>query len=162
MAYYGPGGRIYFEHQDNLKSADGLYSPYPDEQALGALVSIRSVAPSGGDERIHAVFPARRPPFAASNMPLVSPDGKWVAYQAARDIYVAPLRAGKKAATFDPDPNRQERGVRRISRVGGIFHRWRNDGRVEFADGRNLVVVDPRTGQETRTPVDLVLPGPAP
>ena len=149
-AWFGEDGRIYFEYQENQKSIDGLYSPFPPDEALGALVSVRSIALEGGPIRTHVIFPARRPPFAASNVPLISPRGDWVVFQAARDIYVAPILDKKRPLRIDPDPNAVQRGVRRLSRMGGIFHRWRDADHVEFADGRDDVVVNVRTGTESR------------
>ncbi|MDT9600355.1 amidohydrolase family protein [Sphingosinicella rhizophila] len=162
-AYFGADGRIYFEHQNDRKAAQGLYSPFPDDKARAATVSVRSVDLTGSGERIHANFPARGIAFSAANLPLLSADGKWIAFQAARDIYVAPASgAAGRPAEVEPDPNIAMPGKRRLSPMGGIFHRWRNAEEVEFIDGRDHVAVDARTGRETRTPIRIRLKGNAP
>ena len=61
-----------------------------------------------------------------------SPDGRWVAYMSNEsgqmEIYVRPF-AGPAAAGADADPSG---GQWQISTAGGVYPRWRPDGRELF------------------------------
>lgn len=161
-ASFGQDGRIYFEHQNDPAAAAGLYAAFPEPRALAATVSVRSVRADGSDLRIHAEFPARGTAFGASNLPLMSPSGEFVAFQAARDIFVVPAATGDQPVNVDPDPDDVMPGKQRLSSRGGIFHHWRSDHELEFFDGRDHMVVDVRTGKETRTPLAISIKGTAP
>jgi len=140
LAGIGPDGRLTFANQDSPASFSPLlYKPFPDSAALANVVRVRSVDWEGQDIREHAEFPARR---GKGNTPLLSPDGKWVAYDAAHEMYAAPLDGGAGSTKVDPNPNHPAEGRVRIGTWGGIYPRWRNATTLEFASGRRYLTYD--------------------
>jgi Tol biopolymer transport system component len=130
-------GRVYFESQPDPAAAAGLYEPYPPPQALEQIVHLQSVGLDGGEPRVHLAFPPFWPRFTGSHRPVISPDGKWVAY---------------------PNPNVPHADTTRVGAEGGMYHRWRNSGVLEFVSGSDYVTYDVRTGARRTTPVDLRIP----
>src|SRR4249919_3299509 len=55
-----------------------------------------------------------------------SPDGRWLAIQQKQDIYLAPVPrlAAGDSLVVDLSPNAA--GLRRLTREGGMYARWRN------------------------------------
>jgi Tol biopolymer transport system component len=115
-ASFGLGGRIFFPEE----------AP-PDSQPRGvALVSVRS---DGSDRRLHVALP-----FA--DEVVVSPDGRWVAFAEAFNVYVAPMPTATGAAPLPRiDKRGAASGVRQLTREGGLYPRWRDAGSLEFGSG---------------------------
>jgi len=92
-------------------SEDGKYLLY-DQDGTWAL-------PLGGD---HKPFQITTPNDADINYPQLSPDSRWMLYQSNEsgrlEVYVVPFGGG--------------RGKWQISNSGGIWPRWRRDGREIF------------------------------
>ena len=65
------------------------------------VVRIRTVDWEGTGLRSHLEFPVRR---GRGNTPVWSPDGSFVAFDAAHVIYVAPTRADQEHQKIEPDP----------------------------------------------------------
>jgi len=107
-------GRIWFPHQ--LSGAPQLTT---------SLVSIR---PDGSDRRVHATFG-----WADEVAP--SPDGRWVAYQEADDVFLAPLPLATGEAPVRIDTERGKLPVTTLSLEGGLYPRWRDANTVEFGAG---------------------------
>jgi predicted RNA-binding protein YlqC (UPF0109 family) len=103
-------------------SSDGKYviegEQFPDTNVDLMLVSLSD----------HSVSPFVRTP-TNDWMPAFSPDGHWVAYQTAAQIYVRRF----------PDTGEQWQ----ISTAGGLFPKWSNDGKTVFytsPDGTFMMV----------------------
>ena len=62
-----------------------------------------------------------------------SPDGRWLAFQEANDIWVTPL-PGAEGNDGPITLNRRDPTlpIERLSRTGGLFVRWRDASTVEF------------------------------
>jgi Tol biopolymer transport system component len=139
--YFLTDGRLAFEQQARAAAARELFQPFPSVDAYSAKVSIVAQRPEpGAPQQVIATFPARNArAFGAGNRPLLSPDGRWVAFEAAREIYVAPAQSADGTTSFiETDPNQPTANGRRISRAGGIYPRWLRDGTLEFMSGRTL------------------------
>ena len=71
--YFGPQGRLHFQHQDGSSAARSLlYYPFPSDSALRLVLHVRSVAPNGGTVRNHVTLPAS---FGGGSEPVLSPGG---------------------------------------------------------------------------------------
>jgi Tol biopolymer transport system component len=154
-------GRVYFEFQENPAAAAGLYQPYPSQEALAQRVELQSVHLDGSDRRAHVAFPASWVAFAGGNRPSISPDGKWIAFQAAQSVYVTPFQempAGAAVRLIDPDPNVARADVVRVGEDGGAYHRWREAQVLEFVTGNDYVTYDVRSRKRTVVPIDLRVP----
>jgi Tol biopolymer transport system component/imidazolonepropionase-like amidohydrolase len=105
---WGPDGRIFFPEITN------------------AGVEVASVGRDGADRRVHMVLES-----AEEVAP--SPDGRWLAFQEANDIWVTPL-APAEGAGGPVALNRRDGSlpIERLSRTGGLFVRWRDASTVEF------------------------------
>jgi Tol biopolymer transport system component/imidazolonepropionase-like amidohydrolase len=95
--------------------------------------------------------------------PSLSPDGKWIAYDAERVIYLVPVPERGAAARAVP-ANPADTSVRaiRISPGGGVDHRWRRDGSLEYANGDRYETYDPATQRHAGQTIGLTLPRPIP
>jgi hypothetical protein len=158
-ASFGPDDRIISYGQDDVQASFDLRSPYPDEAALSQVVRVRSVDRNGGDSREHAIFPPRIDFIGGTNRPLISPDGRHVAFESGRSIFLAELDSGAGAATeADPNPNVEVAGRIRIGDKAGIFHRWRNADTVEFMTGNTYVSYNTQTGEKQQVEISLRVP----
>ena len=109
--------------------------------------------------RTHLEFPARR---GQGNTPVWSPDGKWVAFDAAREIYLSPTTAAAAGQKIEPNPNVPSPGRVRVGDWGGIFPHWRDAATLEFASGHRYVTYDVATGKAHAVEIRLRLPRPKP
>jgi Tol biopolymer transport system component/imidazolonepropionase-like amidohydrolase len=160
LPHRGPDGRISYAHQENPRFASGeLYRPFPHDDALAQKVRLRSVDWRGGEPVDHAVLPPRRD---HGNEPALSPDGKWVAFDAAHEIYVAPVAAGGSAPSIETDPNVAATGRVRVGDFGGMYARWRSATEVEFVSGPRYLRHDVTTGKTETTVIALKVPRPKP
>jgi Tol biopolymer transport system component/imidazolonepropionase-like amidohydrolase len=135
---YGPDGRIFFR-----RFAPG------ERATISQLVSVR---PDGSDERIHMTFPY-------ADEIVVSPDGRYVAFQEADDVYTVPLPYLGTAA----DPVHVERSggtlpVTRLSTEGGLFPRWRGNRVIEFGSANRYYRYDVSAESADSFEVDLQMP----
>lgn len=109
-------GRIWFPHQVQ----NGF---------VNITTSLVSVRPDGTDRRVHATF-------SLADEVAPSPDGKWVTFQEADNVFLAPLPPATGV-----NPVRIETGARgtlpvtRLSNEGGLFPRWRDNNTVDFGSG---------------------------
>ena len=112
------------------------------------LVSMRF---DGTDRKAHlkvtGYVDARRPqpqPTPADEA-LISPTGDRVLVQADNHVFVVPLPmvGGETPSVSVANPNNSAIPVRQLSRVGGEFIAWQNDGRgVTYALGRTVFMYD--------------------
>ncbi len=152
-ARFGVDGRLYFAYIRNAAALPRLRLPFPDEEALGQFLYLRSIAPDGGDPRDHLRFPPR----LRDSDPVLSPDGRWVAFEASRSIYVtrAPVDT---TSVINPNPNEEVPGRIRIGNRGGIYHSWRDARTLQFASGNQYITYDVATGKIATVPIHLRIP----
>ncbi len=161
--YFGSDGRLYFQHQDRAGAARSLlYYPFPTDDALGLTINVRSVGANGGQAIDHLRAPAAA---GAGSEPVLSPTGKWVAFQAGRFIHVAPIgqpSASGGALRISTSPNDSAPGRTRVFDGGGLYHSWRDSSTLQFASGNRYVTHDVATGRTRAITVKLRIPRPTP
>jgi Tol biopolymer transport system component len=138
-ASFGPDGRVFYPEE----------AP-PDSQARG--VALVSVQPDGTDRRVHLTLPF-------SDEVVVSPDGNWVAFAEAFNVYVSAM----PAATAGKAPARIEKragapGVRQLTLEGGLYPRWRDAGSLEFGSGQRYYRHDVAGRRTDTTRIRLSVP----
>ncbi|MDA1103387.1 MAG: amidohydrolase family protein [Gemmatimonadetes bacterium] len=128
---YGPEGRIF----------------YPEIRSGGmVLVSVR---PDGFEARDHLQLDA------ADEM-VPSPDGRWVAFQEGDNVYLTAFPfSGTGGDAIDLDKRDGRLPVRRLSREGGLFPRWKDANTVEFGSATNYF--EYRVAEQTADTVDVSL-----
>ena len=157
VAGQGPGGTLTFATQAVPLSGSPLATkPFPDSAFMADVVRARRADWNGAIDSGAVEFPVR---LGRGNTPVWSPDGKWVAFDAAHEIYAAPAAAGGK---IEPDPNVPAEGRVHIGTWGGINPRWRDAGTLEFASGRRYVTWSAATGKASAVEIRLTLPKPKP
>lgn len=156
--YFGPEGRLYFQQQDRSNAARGLlYYPFPSDSALSLVLRVRSVPPNGGATQDHVTLPAT---FGAGTEPLLSPDGKWTAFQVAHFIHVVATPAG--TGRINTNPNDSVPGRVRVYDGGGIYHSWRDGNTLQFASGNRYITYDVAARRLDSVRIDLRIPRPTP
>lgn len=122
QASFGPDGRLFFpqagEHEDE-----------------GSVTYLASVRRDGTDRRLHLSFP-----WADEIVP--SPDGRRVAFQEGDNIYLTTFpRLGTGGEPVHIDKRGGKLPVRQVSRQGGLFPRWVDEGStLEFGSGNRHFV----------------------
>lgn len=115
-ASFGPDGRIFYPEE----------AP-PDSQSRG--VALVSMQPDGGDRQTHLLLP-----FA--DEVVVSPDGRWVAFAEAFNVYLTAMPpAGGAEAPPRIDKRADHPEVRQLTLEGGLYPRWRDANTLEFGSG---------------------------
>ena len=118
---YGPNGRIFYPQLGKGRGDSTM------------LVSVR---PDGNDRREHLTFPY-------ADEVVVSPNGKWVAFNEGDNVYVTGLpMAGSAGTPLVIDKKKGPFPVRRLSMTGGLFPSWRNDTTVQFGSGPFYIAYD--------------------
>ena len=134
-------GRIWFPHQ--LSGAPQLQT---------SLVSVR---PDGSDRRVHATFG-----WADEVAP--SPDGRWVAFQEADDVFLAPLPLATGETPVRIETERGKLPVTKLSLEGGLFPRWRDANTVEFGAGARYFTYHVAEKRADTVAIRLSVPRPVP
>jgi Tol biopolymer transport system component len=141
---FGPDGRVFYTELKTKPTAD----PFQPVIA-GTLTSVRL---DGSDKTIHAEVS-----FADQVIP--SPDGKWIAFSQAGNVFVAPFvlnaTAGKPLTL---DKNGGTMPVTRLSREGGLYPRWRSDGVLDFGNGPSFYTHHLSSGRTDTVSVRLTQP----
>ncbi|MDH3272720.1 MAG: amidohydrolase family protein, partial [Gemmatimonadota bacterium] len=137
-ASFGAEGRVYYPEE----------AP-PDSARRGT--ALVSVLPDGTDRRVHAILP-----FADEVVP--SPDGRWVAFAEAFNVYVAPMPEVRPDGTLRLIDKREDADVRRLSLEGGLYPRWRGPGTLEFGSGARYYAHDLVSGRTDTVRVELSVP----
>ncbi len=140
----GADGRLYYVAPKTFGPGDG-FSP----QSGVEVVSVRF---DGTDRKVHARV-------NSADDATVSPDGKWIAFTQGANVYVAPLPSG---GTGDQVPTIAKQNgsftAKPLSTEGGLYPRWRNATRVDFASGDRFFSVDVATGRADTVTVKLTSP----
>lgn len=137
-ASFGAEGRVYYPEE----------AP-PDSSRRGT--ALVSVDPDGNDRRVHVVLP-----FADEVVP--SPDGQWVAFAEAFNVYVAPMPEVSAGNTPRRIDKRRDTGVRRLTLEGGLYPRWRGPSTLEFGSGVRYYRYDVGTQRTDTTEIALSVP----
>ena len=77
-------GRISFTRQSRSKNPMVFMEPFPGEDTTSRTFEVITVAPDGGNERRHALFPPRS---GAGNSPMLMPDGKSVLFESGQRLF---------------------------------------------------------------------------
>ncbi|MDP1618073.1 amidohydrolase family protein [Phenylobacterium sp.] len=142
---FGADGRIY------VASPTEAADPLGDARFAALL---RSVAPDGGDPRIHAGL-------GAASGAVISPDGRHLAFEAGENIFLARLDpAAARLPVLAADDPRSS--IQQITTRGGGFASWSADGRLAFLQGPDLKLVDPESGGEQTVATALQVPSNTP
>lgn len=137
-ASFGAEGRVYYPEE----------AP-PDSTRRGtALVSVRA---DGTDRRVHVVLP-----FADEIVP--SPDGRWVAFAEAFNVYVAPMPEPQADGSPSRMDKRENVDVRRLTLEGGLYPRWRGPSTLEFGSGARYYSHDVVSQLTDTARIDLAVP----
>jgi hypothetical protein len=71
--------------------------------------------------------------FPLADEVVVSPDGKWVAFQESDNVWVSPFPyAGVGGTTLRLDRNRPRLPATRLTREGGLYPTWRNATTLDY------------------------------
>lgn len=135
---WGPDGRIFYPHL--TIAASGLETTF------------YSIRPDGLDRRAHLTFP-----FA--DEVVTSPDGKWIAFQEADNVWVTPFPyAGSGGAPIRIDRARGKLPTTKLSKEGGLFPRWRDNTTVEFGSADRYVAYSVDTKRADTVTIRLAVP----
>lgn len=160
VAGLGPNGHLTFATiAVPLFGSPLAVKPFPDSAFLANVVRVRSAGWDGTFDSASVEFPAR---WGTGNAPVWSPDGAWVAFDAAHEIYLAPTVPTAVGQTVEPNPNVVSPGRVYAGPGGGIYPRWHHAGMLEYASGPRYVRYSTATRQATAVTVRLTVPKPKP
>ena len=92
---------------------------------------------------------------------MISPDGRWIAWVYRFDLYLAPSDAALARTGVAPMALSDPR-VRRLTRQGGLYPRWRDAHNLECVSGNRYYVFDVATGRSDTLSIDLSIARPVP
>jgi Tol biopolymer transport system component/imidazolonepropionase-like amidohydrolase len=135
---YGPDGRIFYLQ---------LFSTGPTTES-----TLYSVRPDGSDRRAHVSFPL-------ADEAMVSPDGKWLAFQESDNVWVTPFVVGGSGGTpIRIDRNRPKLPATRLTSTGGLFPTWRNDSTLDYGSADRFFSYRPASKRADTTRIALNIP----
>ena len=141
QASIGADGRVYYPETSG-----------PGEGETREFSEIKSVRLDGSDPRVHLRFPY-------ADEAVVSPDGRWLAFQEGDNIYLMSFPSGGTgAATVRIDKRRGQLHVTPVSTEGGNYPRWRNNSTLEFVSGPQFHTYNAETRKLDSVPIRLELP----
>jgi len=135
---YGPDGRIF----------------YPQLTSSGATTEtlLHSVRPDGSDRRTHLSF-------AFADEVMVSPDGRWVAFQESDNVWVTPFPySGTGGSTVRIDRNRSRLPATRLTSEGGLFPSWRTASTLDYGSADRFYSYSVTTRRADTTRLALTVP----
>ncbi len=136
-ASFGPDGRIFFPDRIEREGGEGTVT---------GLVSVR---PDGTDRKVHATMPY-------ADEAVISPGGRWLAFQEGDNVYVAPIPfGGAGGEPIEVDKKDGTVPVRQVSTEGGLYPTWRGDDELDFGSGPHFFTHRPAA--ETTDSVDIEL-----
>ncbi|MBX6363740.1 MAG: PD40 domain-containing protein [Gemmatimonadetes bacterium] len=115
-----------------------------------------SVDADGRDRREHLAFPY-------ADEVVVSPDGRWAAYEEGDNVYVVPVPwegAGKEPV--EVNHHRGALPVQALTLTGGLFPRWRDASTIEMGSGPLYIAYDMGTRTADTVRIRLTVPRPHP
>lgn len=136
---FGPEGRVFY--------------PEVITSGAGTRTELRSIKLDGSDRKTHVTLPY-------ADEVVVSPDGRWVAFEEGDNVYVTalpPAGLGGKPLEL----KREDRPVWPVlpaSTQGGNFPRWLDATRLSFGSADTASVYDVRTRKSETYRVSLSLP----
>ncbi|MGE0442139.1 MAG: amidohydrolase family protein [Gemmatimonadales bacterium] len=140
----GGDGRLYYAVSKIFGPGDGL-TPL-------AGVEVASVRLDGTDRKIHANV-------RNAEDVVVSPDGRWVAFNQGNNVYLAPLPPG---GSGDQVPLIAKVGgaftARPLSAEGGLYPRWRSASVVDFGSANRAMSHDVAANRTDTVTVRLTAP----
>jgi Tol biopolymer transport system component len=161
-AWFGTDNRVYYEFVPPRATDTGddssatvqstafnwqlrTYNSDSDSNRPSRMATIRSVAHDGSGMREHVQFsvsPDNKLTWPTQH-PMISPNGRWLAYQWAHEVYLVrvPTETGA-APQIDINGNVPATHRIRLGKQGGIAQRWRNDRTLEFVSGDSYVTYD--------------------
>ncbi len=137
-------GRIFFTARTQANERR-VRLPYPDAAAL-ELGAWRVMSQEGSSAVAHLAFPAAP---AEGVAPTISPDGRWIAYQADYQLFAERFDSTSPSNAFswtDPNPSKARADRTRLDLSGGAYPRWHDQHTVEFAAGNDYVTYDLASG----------------
>ena len=133
---FGPEGRLF----------------YPEQKVVDGEIFLVSVRPDGSDKRHHLSF------WQADEV-VVSPDGRWVAFQEGDNVYLTPFRwPAHGVGVLRIDKRNGKLPVTPLSRAGGLFPRWPDEDTVEFGSGNTYYAHHTESGTTAETRIALRVP----
>lgn len=114
-------------------------------------VAFRSVKPDGSDVQSHARF-------SSISEAVPSPDGKWLAYCEADNLWLVPFPVGGPAEGVVIDSRAAGSGAVKLTQKGGLFPQWTAQGGLGFITGSGLGLWTPATRQVETQALGLRLP----
>jgi len=140
---WGPEGRIFFPQIQRSGTGPG---------GGGAQTVLVSVKPDGSDRREHIALPS-------ADEVVVSPDGRWAAFQEGDNVYVTALPwQGTGANALTVNKRRGALPVRQVAMEGGLFPHWRSATQLEFGSGNRHFTYDVNTKKTDSTVIKLAVP----
>ncbi|HEX2455556.1 MAG TPA: amidohydrolase family protein [Vicinamibacterales bacterium] len=141
QASIGTDGRLYYPETSG-----------PGEGENREFTEIKSIKLDGSDARVHLRFPY-------ADEAVVSPDGRWLAFQEGDNVYLMAFPAGGMgAATVRIDKRRGQLNVVPVTTQGGNYPRWRNNSTLEFVSGPQFDTYNTDTKKLDTFPIRLELP----
>jgi Tol biopolymer transport system component/imidazolonepropionase-like amidohydrolase len=141
QASVGTDGRLYYPETSG-----------PGEGENREFTEIKSIKLDGSDARVHLRFPY-------ADEAVVSPDGRWLAFQEGDNVYLMAFPAGGMgAATVRIDKRRGQLNVVPVTTQGGNYPRWRNNSTLEFVSGPQFDTYNTDTKKLDTFPIRLELP----
>jgi Tol biopolymer transport system component len=135
---YGPDGRIFYPHL--TISGNNLEATF------------YSIRPDGVDRRAHFTFPY-------ADEIVVSPDGKWVAFEESDNVYVTPFPySGSGGSPVRIERARAKLPTTKLSKEGGLFPRWRDNNIVEFGSAARYFTYSVATKRADTVDIRLAIP----
>ncbi len=153
-------GRISFARQSRSKNPMVMMEPFPGDDTTSRVFEVVSIAPGGGDERVHALFPPRS---GSGNSPMLRPNGDGVLFASGQRLFYQQLSAVKPGSVIAVHPNDMVKGRTRLDPNGHSSAASFSPTEVQLISGNRFVLVNTATGQKTETRLQVTVPNaPAP
>ncbi len=141
-ASFGPGGRLFYPE----------IKPPAAGPSAGPVTEFASVRLDGSEKRVEMKFPY-------ADEVVVSPDGRWLAFQEGNNVYLMPFPPNGTGATAPTiEKKKGQLPVKALSQEGGLFPRWRDTRTLEYGSGVNYFAYNVETGATQTVPIRLQVP----
>ena len=112
-----------------LRGAGGLSHTAVDTSGYQYRITGNTLVATRPTSRTKWIHPAVA---GSSAIVTPSPSGEWIAVQQKQDLYLAPLRGMARGDSMVIDLSPNATGLRRLTRQGGAYARWRNGTTLEL------------------------------